>query len=114
MRAISGLDCGKQGEHMAHSKKHTVIVRLLKGKVPEPDQVIMGTFANPREWLNPAKAACATAGFEHLNAFTVNTVCNSGLVAAIIGDAFIKAGAEDCVMAGGMENLLSLSDKEIL
>ncbi|OGF71711.1 hypothetical protein A3C05_03645 [Candidatus Giovannonibacteria bacterium RIFCSPHIGHO2_02_FULL_45_40] len=127
---------------MAHSKKHTVIVgakrtpvlkargkwhnvsaidlgaavigRLLKGKVPEPDQVIMGTFANPREWLNPAKAACATAGFEHLNAFTVNTVCNSGLVAAIIGDAFIKAGAEDCVMAGGMENLLSLSDEEIL
>ena len=92
----------------------TVIGGLLQGKVPEPDQVIMGTFANPREFLNPAKEACATAGFEHLSAFTVNKVCSSGLLSVIIGDAFIKSGAADCVIAGGMENLLSLSDEEML
>src|SRR3989344_1830165 len=92
----------------------TVIGGLLQGKVPEPDQVIMGTFANPREFLNPAKEACATAGFEHLSAFTVNKVCSSGLLSVIIGDAFIKSGAADCVIAGGMENLLAVSDEEML
>src|SRR3989344_7029548 len=92
----------------------TVIGGLLQGKVPESDQVIMGTFANPREFLNPAKEACATAGFEHLNAFTVNKVCSSGLLSVMIGDAFIKSGAANCVIAGGMENLLALSDEEIL
>lgn len=91
-----------------------VIGSLLKGKVPEPDQVIMGTFANPREWLNPAKEVCATAGFEHLNAFTVNKVCSSGLLSVMIGDAFIKSGAANCVIAGGMENLLALSDEKIM
>lgn len=90
-----------------------VIGSLLKGNVPEPDHVIMGTFANPREWVNPAKEACDTAGFGHLNSGTANKVCSSGLFAAMIGDAFIKSGAANCVIAGGMENLLALSDEEM-
>src|SRR3989344_742630 len=90
-----------------------VIGNLLQGKAPEPDQVVMGTFANPREFLNPAKEVCATGMFGRLNAITVNKVCSSGLVSVIIGDAFIKSGAADCVIAGGMENLLALSDEEM-
>lgn len=90
-----------------------VIKDLLKGKGPEPDQVIMGTFANPRDGVNPAKDACTKAGFEHLSALTINKVCSSGLMAPILGDALVKSGAANCVIAGGMENLLVLSDDEM-
>lgn len=104
----------KWGDVSAIDLGACVIGNLLKDKVPEPNQVIMGTFANPREFLNPAKDACGTAGFEHLNAFTVNKVCSSGLLSVMIGDAFVKSGTADCVIAGGMENLLALSDEKML
>lgn len=76
----------------------------------EPEQVIMGNFSNPRECLNPAKDACVYAGFgiNHLNAFTVNKVCSSGLLSVILGDVFIRSGEAKLVITGGMENLLAL------
>ncbi|MDP2668272.1 MAG: thiolase family protein [bacterium] len=83
-------------------------------KGPEPDQVIMGTFAKPNEFLNPAKEACARAGYEDLNAFTVSKVCGSGLLSVILGNALIKSGEADCVVAGGMENLLNLPENVML
>ena len=81
-----------------------------------PDQVIMGNFAAPNDCLNPAKEACEILGFgvNQLNAFTVNKVCSSGLVSVMLGDALIRARDAECVIAGGMENLLSLTDEKML
>lgn len=83
-------------------------------KALAPDQVIMGTLAKPREYLNPTKDACARAGFGDLNAFTVNKVCSSGLLSVMLGNALIKSGEADCVIAGGMENLLNLPESTLM
>lgn len=83
-------------------------------KALTPDQVIMGTLAKPREYLNPAKEACARADFSDLNAFTVNKVCSSGLLSVMLGNALIKSGEADCVVAGGMENLLNLPESTMM
>src|SRR3989344_4209975 len=102
---VSAIDLG------AH-----IIENLLlgPGKIPEPGQVIMGTLAKPREFLNPTKEACTRAGYDKLNAFTVSKVCGSGLLSAILGNALVKSGEENCVIAGGMENLLNLPEQTMM
>ena len=103
----------KWGNVSAMELGAAVIHNLLADDMPKPDQVIMGNYANPREALNPAKAACDLAGFDYLNAFTVNKVCSSGLLSIILGNAMIKSGDADLIIAGGMENLLGFPEEKI-
>lgn len=86
-----------------------VIKDLLTEKPWCPNHIIMGNYASPREKFNPAKAASTKAGYEGISAVTVNKVCSSGLFSVILGNALIKSGDSDCVLAGGMENLLACS-----
>lgn len=104
--AVSAIDLGAR-----------VIGALLyrnPTKALAPDQVIMGTLAKPREYLNPAKEACARASFGDLNAFTVNKVCSSGLLSVMLGNAWIKSEDANCIIAGGMENLLNLPENTLM
>lgn len=122
---------------MARSKKHTLIVAakrtpvlrikkkwdtasavdlgsavikdLLEEKPWSPNQIIMGNYASPREKFNPAKAASIEAGYGGISAVTVNKVCSSGLFSTILGNTLIKSGESECVLTGGMENLLACS-----
>src|SRR5256714_13304458 len=54
----------------------------------------------------PARQAAIHAGLPGtIPALTVNKVCGSGLKAVMLAAQAIKAGDEQCVVAGGMESM---------
>lgn len=70
------------------------------------DEVIMGQVVTAGAGQAPARQAAIGAGLpETVGAVTVNKVCGSGLEAAMLAAALIKAGDGDLYVAGGMENM---------
>ena len=70
------------------------------------DEVIMGNVLQGGLGQNPARQAGIFAGLpEETNAYTVNKVCASGMKAIALAAASIKAGDNEVVIAGGMENM---------
>jgi len=70
------------------------------------DEVIMGNVLQAGLGQNPARQAAMHAGLAaELPAFTVNKVCGSGLKAIALAAQAIRAGDEEIVVAGGMENM---------
>ena len=70
------------------------------------DECIMGCVLQAGLGQNPARQAGLGAGLPTtLSAKTINKVCGSGLEAVILAAQSIKAGDNDCVIAGGMENM---------
>ena len=70
------------------------------------DECIMGCVLQGGMGQNPARQAGLKAGLPTtLNAQTVNKVCGSGLQSVMLAAQSIKAGDNDVVVAGGMENM---------
>ena len=70
------------------------------------DECIMGCVLQAGLGQNPARQAGLGAGLpETLNAQTINKVCGSGLQSVMLAAQSIKAGDNDVVVAGGMENM---------
>lgn len=70
------------------------------------DECIMGCVLQAGLGQNPARQAGLKAGLpDTLNAMTINKVCGSGLQAVMLAAQSIKAGDNDLVIAGGMENM---------
>lgn len=70
------------------------------------DECIMGCVLQAGLGQNPARQAGLGAGLPtSLSAKTINKVCGSGLEAVIMAAQSIKAGDNNCVIAGGMENM---------
>lgn len=70
------------------------------------DECIMGCVLQAGLGQNPARQAGLKAGLPStLSAKTINKVCGSGLEAVMMAAQSIKAGDNDCVVAGGMENM---------
>ena len=70
------------------------------------DECIMGCVLQAGLGQNPARQAGLKAGLPStLSAKTINKVCGSGLEAVMLAAQSIKAGDNDCVVAGGMENM---------
>ena len=70
------------------------------------DECIMGCVLQAGVGQNPARQAGLGAGLpDTLSAKTVNKVCGSGLEAVMMAAQSIKAGDNDCVIAGGLENM---------
>lgn len=70
------------------------------------DECIMGCVLQAGLGQNPARQAGLKAGLPTtLSAKTINKVCGSGLEAVMMAAQSIKAGDNDCVVAGGMENM---------
>ncbi|MEL6329781.1 MAG: thiolase family protein [Planctomycetota bacterium] len=70
------------------------------------DECIMGSVLQAGLGQNPARQAGLGAGLpDTLSAQTVNKVCGSGLQSVMLAAQSIKAGDNDCVIAGGMENM---------
>ncbi|MFK7960746.1 MAG: thiolase family protein [Phycisphaerales bacterium] len=70
------------------------------------DECIMGCVLQAGLGQNPARQAGLGAGLPHtLSAQTINKVCGSGLQAVMLAAQSIKAGDNDLVVAGGMENM---------
>jgi len=70
------------------------------------DEVIMGQVVQAGSGQAPARQAAIHGGIPpQVPAMTINKVCGSGLKAVMLAAQSIKAGDQDCVVAGGMESM---------
>ena len=87
-----------------------VVIReaLTRAGVSETlvDEVIMGNVLQAGLGQNPARQAAMQAGVpQEVPSYTINKVCGSGLKAVALAAQSIRAGDQDIVVAGGMENM---------
>lgn len=69
-------------------------------------EVYMGNVLQAGEGQAPARQAALGAGLsESTPSTTINKVCASGMKAVMMASQSIKAGDQDIVVAGGMENM---------
>jgi acetyl-CoA C-acetyltransferase len=70
------------------------------------DEVIMGNVIGAGQGQNVGRQSMIRAGLpKETTAITVNKVCASGMKAIALAAATIKAGDNEAVIAGGMENM---------
>lgn len=70
------------------------------------DNVLMGMVVQAGAGQIPSRQASMAAGLpETVTSETINKVCASGMRAVNLGDALIRSGEADVVVAGGMENM---------
>lgn len=70
------------------------------------DECVMGCVLQAGLGQNPARQVGLKAGLpDTLSAKTINKVCGSGLEAVMMAAQSIKAGDNECVIAGGIENM---------
>jgi len=70
------------------------------------DEVVMGNVLTSGQGQNPGRQAMIRAGLpKETAAYTINKVCASGMKAIALAAASIKAGDNEVVIAGGMENM---------
>src|SRR6266700_4589296 len=81
---------------------------MVRAGIPDTvvDEVIMGNVLQGGEGQAPARQAAIHAGLPGtVPAMTINKVCGSGLKAVMLAAQAIKAGDEQCVVAGGFESM---------
>jgi len=72
------------------------------------DEVIMGQVVQAGSGQAPARQAAHFGGIpDTVPAMTVNKVCGSGLKAVMLAAQSIRAGDQECVVAGGQESMSS-------
>ena len=72
-------------------------------------EVYMGNVLQAGEGQAPARQAAIGAGLSNeTTATTINKVCASGMKAVMMAAQSIKAGDQDVIVAGGMENMSSV------
>jgi acetyl-CoA C-acetyltransferase len=70
------------------------------------EEVIMGNVLQGGVGQAPARQAAIHAGLPGtIPALTINKICGSGLKAVMLAAQAIRAGDEQCVVAGGMESM---------
>ncbi|MGC8662906.1 MAG: thiolase family protein [Thermoplasmata archaeon] len=88
--------------------KIAVIEALKRANIStnDVDEVIMGNVLQCGLGQNPARQVALNANLPNtIPAFTLNKVCGSGLKAVMLAAQSIRAGDQDIVVAGGMENM---------
>ncbi len=81
---------------------------IKKANIPvnTVDEVFMGNVLQANIGQAPARQAALFAGLnENVPCTTINKVCASGMKAIMLGAQSIIAGDNECVVAGGMENM---------
>ncbi len=74
--------------------------------VAKIEEVIMGQVVQAGSGQAPARQAAINGGIPpQAAAMTINKVCGSGLKAVMLAAQSIKAGDQDCIVAGGMESM---------
>src|SRR5947208_3065319 len=101
---------GKGGlSHMHPHHVGSTVLRALKERnninTAEVDDVIWGTSAAiGKQGGDPGRMCALDAGFDtRASGITLDRFCGSGLSAISLAAAQIRSGAEDLVLAGGME-----------
>ncbi|MBK9285494.1 MAG: acetyl-CoA C-acyltransferase [Sphingobacteriaceae bacterium] len=75
----------------------------------EVTEVFMGSVLQANLGQAPARQAAKFAGLpDNVNCTTVNKVCASGMKSIALAAQSIMLGDNDCVVAGGMENMSSV------
>jgi len=70
------------------------------------DEVIMGQVVQAGVGQAPARQAAIHGGIpSHVATMTINKVCGSGLKAVMLAAQSIRAGDQNCIVAGGMESM---------
>ena len=70
------------------------------------DEVVMGNVVQAGNGQAPARQAAIHGGVPaSVPVLTINKVCGSGLKAVMLAAQSIRAGDNDCVVAGGMESM---------
>ncbi|GAB5495231.1 MAG: acetyl-CoA C-acetyltransferase [Phycisphaerales bacterium] len=92
------------------TKLGSFAVKAVLDEVPAAkdhvDECIMGCVLQAGLGQNPARQAALGGGLpDSVSAKTINKVCGSGLEAVMLAAQSIKAGDNDCVVAGGLENM---------
>jgi acetyl-CoA C-acetyltransferase len=83
-------------------------VRRAGVQPDQVDEVILGQVVQGGSGQAPARQALIHGGIPGtVPALTINKVCGSGLKAVMLAAQAIKAGDEQCVVAGGMESMSS-------
>src|ERR1700747_312216 len=86
-----------------------VIREAVRRAAIEPDtvdEVIMGNVLQGGEGQAPARQSAIHAGLPGtIPSLTINKVCGSGLKAVMLAAQAIRAGDEQCLVAGGMESM---------
>src|SRR5256712_9812116 len=80
---------------------------MRRAAIPDTavDEVILGNVLQGGEGQAPARQAAIHAGLPGtIPSLTVNKVCGSGLKAVMLAAQAIKAGDEQCGVAGGIES----------
>ncbi|MEN2975035.1 MAG: thiolase family protein [Candidatus Caldarchaeales archaeon] len=87
----------------------TVIKKIIEKNRIDPgdlDIVIMGQVIRCGTGQDTARQASILAGIPpRVEAFNIDMVCSSGMMAIISGASLIRSGDADLVIAGGMENM---------
>src|SRR2546423_4847634 len=81
---------------------------MVRAAVPDTavDEVIMGNVLQGGEGQAPARQAAIHAGLPGvIPAMTINKGCGSGRKAVMLAAQAIKAGDEECIVAGGFESM---------
>ncbi len=106
--AIGKFGRGLVGVPASRLGAATIKEALRRSRVgaDEVDEVIMGNVLSAGLGQHPARQAAVFAGIPpHVGSLTVNKVCGSGLKAVMLAAQSIRAGDNDIVVAGGMENM---------
>src|SRR6185503_17616412 len=95
---------------LAGPRLGALVIREAVRRAAVPDdqveEVIMGNVLQGGEGQAPARQAAIHAGLPgSIPALTINKVCGSGLKAVMLAAQAIRAGDEQCVVAGGMESM---------
>jgi acetyl-CoA C-acetyltransferase len=98
LSSFSAPDLGKQAIRSALAKSGL--------KAEQVQDVYMGCVLSAGVGQAPARQAAIGAGVPNsVPCTTISKVCGSGLKAVMTGDAMIRAGDAECVVAGGMESM---------
>lgn len=101
MGSLSGVPATKLGS--AAIKGALAKINLAPEQVQE---VYMGNVLQAGEGQAPARQAALGAGLSnHTPSTTINKVCASGMKAVMMAAQAIKAGDQEVIVAGGMENM---------
>jgi len=90
----------------AHAIREAVRRAGLQAHPQDVDNVFMGMVVQAGAGQIPSRQASMGAGLpDSVPSDTINKVCASSLRAANLGDALIRAGDAEIVVAGGMESM---------
>jgi acetyl-CoA acyltransferase len=106
-RAHKGSLALKRSDELAGEVIRALLARVPQVKPADVEDVILGcAMPEGEQGLNVARAAGFLGGLpQETSALTINRFCSSGLQAIALAAGAIAIGANDIVLAGGLESM---------